>query len=76
MREQKNDEKGYFFQAVQCAAPASLRLGKLLFLQERGMLFTNLLNAVIRGLNQNLVMNLVSILNLLSSIPSLLFSNV
>ena len=28
MREQKNDEKGYFFRAGQCAALSSFRVGK------------------------------------------------
>ena len=32
MREQKNDEKGYFFRAGQCAALSSYREGKMLFL--------------------------------------------
>ena len=32
MREQKNDEKGYFFRAGQCAALSSFRVGKMLFL--------------------------------------------
>ena len=32
MREQKNDEKGYFFQARQCAALSSFWVGKMLFL--------------------------------------------
>ena len=32
MREQKNDEKGYFFGAGQCAALSSFRVGKMLFL--------------------------------------------
>ena len=32
MREQKNNEKGYFFRAGQCAALSSFRVGKMLFL--------------------------------------------
>ena len=32
MCEQKNDEKGYFFRAGQCAALSSFRVGKMLFL--------------------------------------------
>ena len=34
MREQKkkNDEKGYFFRAGQCAALSSFRVGKMLLL--------------------------------------------
>ena len=28
----KNDEKGYFFRARQCAALSSFRVGKMLFL--------------------------------------------
>ena len=28
----KNDEKGYFFRAGQCAALSSFRVGKMLFL--------------------------------------------
>ena len=30
MRNQKNDEKGYFFQEGQCAALTSFRVGKIL----------------------------------------------
>ena len=32
MREQKNDEKLYFFRAGQCAALSSFRVAKMLFL--------------------------------------------
>ena len=32
MREQNNDEKGYFFRAGQCAALSSFRVGKMLLL--------------------------------------------
>ena len=31
MLEQKNDEKGYFFQAGQCAALSSFRVRKMAF---------------------------------------------
>ena len=42
IREQKkNDEKGYFFRAGQCAALSSFRVGKMLFLLEKGIYFTN-----------------------------------
>ena len=37
----KNDEKGYFFRAGQCAALSSFRVGNMLFLKEKGMCFTN-----------------------------------
>ena len=40
MREQKkNDEKGYFFRAGQCAALSSFRVGKMLFLKEKVCVF-------------------------------------
>ena len=42
MREQKNDEKGYFFQAGQCAVLSSFRVGKMLFLWKKGIIFTSL----------------------------------
>ena len=32
MHEQKNDEKGYFFRAGQCATLSPFRVGKMLFL--------------------------------------------
>ena len=41
MHEQKNDEKGYFFRAGQCAALSLFRVGKMLFLWEKGMCFRN-----------------------------------
>ena len=31
----KNDEKGYFFRAGQCAALSSFRVGKMLFYRKR-----------------------------------------
>ena len=41
MRDQKNDEKGYFFQEGQCAALTSFRVGKMSFLWKKGMFFYN-----------------------------------
>ena len=43
MREQekKNDEKGYFFRAGQCAALSSFRVGKMLFFIGKGYVFYN-----------------------------------
>ena len=35
MREQKNDEKGYFFRAGQYAALSSFRVGKCYFCRKR-----------------------------------------
>ena len=32
MREQENNEKGYFFRPGQCTALSSFRVGKVLFL--------------------------------------------
>ena len=37
MRDQKNDEKGYFFQEGQCAALTSFRVGKMSFLWKKGV---------------------------------------
>ena len=39
MREQKNDEKGYFYRAGQCAALSSFRVGKMLFFVGKGYVF-------------------------------------
>ena len=39
MREKKNDEKGYFFQAGQCAALSSFRVGKMLFFVRKRYVF-------------------------------------
>ena len=36
----KTMRKGTFFRAGQCAALSSFRVGKMLFLQEKGMFFT------------------------------------
>ena len=46
MREQnKNDEKGYFLRAGQCAALSTFRAGKVLFFLIKGVcFFTNLTN--------------------------------
>ena len=41
MLEQNNDEKGNFFRTGQCAALSSFRVGKMLFLKEKGMFLTN-----------------------------------
>ena len=41
MHEQKNDEKGYFFQAGQCAALSSFRVGKNAIFVEKGYVFYN-----------------------------------
>ena len=41
MPEQNNDEKGNFFRTGQCAALSSFRVGKILFLKEKGMFLTN-----------------------------------
>ena len=41
MPEQNNDEKGNFFRTGQCAALSSFRVGKMLFLKEKGMFLTN-----------------------------------
>ena len=41
MREQKNDEKGFFFRAGQCAALSSFRVGKMLFFVGKMYVFTN-----------------------------------
>ena len=41
MPEQNNDEKGNFFRTGQCAALSSFRIGKILFLKEKGMFLTN-----------------------------------
>ena len=49
MRDQKNDEKGYFFQEGQCAAQTSFRVGKMLFLWKKGMFFTILLKRCEKG---------------------------
>ena len=35
----KNNLKGYFFRAGQCAALSSFRVGKMLFLYEKGIFF-------------------------------------
>ena len=48
MREQKNDEKGYFFRAGQCAAVSSFREGKILFLKEKCM-FLQILQKVVEA---------------------------
>ena len=40
MREQKNDEKGYFFRAGQCAVLSSFRVGKCYFCKKRVCFFT------------------------------------
>ena len=49
MRDQKNDEKGYFFQEGQCAALTSFRVGKMSFLWKKGMFFTILLKLCEKG---------------------------
>ena len=41
MPEHNNAEKGNFFQTGQCAALSSFRVGKILFLKEKGMFHTN-----------------------------------
>ena len=44
----KNDEKGYFFRAGQCAALSSFRVGKMLFLYGnwKGYIFFTILQKV------------------------------
>ena len=39
MREKKNDEKGYFFRAGQCAALSSFRVEKCYFCRKRVNVF-------------------------------------
>ena len=38
-KEKKNDEKGYFFRAGQCAALSSFRIGKMFFFVGIGFFF-------------------------------------
>ena len=38
-KKKKNDEKGSFFRAGQCAVLSSFRVGKMPFLKEKGMFF-------------------------------------
>ena len=40
MHEPKNDEKGYFFRAGQCAALSSFKVGKNAVFVKTGMFFT------------------------------------
>ena len=50
-----NDEKGYCFQVGKRTALSSFRIGKLLFCRKRVCFLQICLNAVVRGLNQNLI---------------------
>ena len=52
MRQQRHDEKGYFFRAGQCAALSSFRVGKMLILLSEKRVFfffTSLLKRCDKG---------------------------
>ena len=42
----KIDEKGYFFQAGQCAAPSSFWVGKMIFFVGKGYVFIQIIQKV------------------------------
>ena len=46
VNKKTNDEKGYFFRAVQCAALSSFRVGKNAFFVEKGYVFFTILQKV------------------------------